>query len=333
MIIAIDETGDFSPKSKLYHFFSAAHIRTTKDKNDLAFNRFNKWEISLPPSLKNHKGEIKSSRLNEDQLYSFIEEVLVPDPPIAISTISFRPSENPYQIVNKHKRMQQIGINEGVLLYTKLNHPSKVKIIRDFSFWFRKLSYTQFIKIELLGIIIYKSLKNTMGTSIAWNIEDELLNVNFIIDEIFLRGRQQNTFWHEILRNQIYAASVKEPLPFLVDWEEFGHPFITKYMNNEGILDFNDLFWNNCKFDKSHNYYEIRIADTVNTILSNFYNNNNCHKHYRKLSKLIVPKSRIEHFKLKNFDVDKAIGKNPFNPWENKEKFKLRMNNLTNGSS
>lgn len=329
MIIAIDETGDFSPKSNYYHFFTAVHICSTNNVLDSIYNRFNKWETSLPKILKNHNGEIKGSRLDENQLYSFIDEVLIPEPSITISTIRFNPNENPYQIVNKHKFMQQLGINDGILLFTKLNRPHIVKTVRDFSFWFRKLSYTQFIKIELLGIIIYRSLKNAIGSSIAWNIEDELLELKFLIDEVFLKGRQQNSFRHEILRNQIYAESVKDALPFLADWEEKSHPFINKYLNNDGILDFKDLFWNNCKLDKSHNNFQLRIADTVNTILSNFCNNNTCQKHFRKLSRLIIPQGIINHIVLNDFDVEKEIGKVPFNPWENKEKFKLRMSNLT----
>ncbi|GAB6283733.1 MAG: hypothetical protein STSR0008_25360 [Ignavibacterium sp.] len=328
MIVAIDETGDFSPKSNFYHFMSAVHLQNTNGKYDLVYERFNEWENSLPKSLKNHKGEIKSSILNEEQLNSFIDKVLFREPIIIISTIRFNPTENPYQIVNKHKFMLQVGINEGITLFTKLKRPHIVKIVRDFSFWFRKLSYTQFIKIELLGNIIYKSFRNTIGSSIAWNLDKELLDLKFIIDEMFLKGKQQNAFWHELLRNQFYAESVKDPLPFLDKWEETGHPFVNKYLNKEGVLDFNDLFWNNCEFKKSHNTFEIRIADTVNTILSNYYNFNTCNVHFEKLNKVIMPKGRIYHIILNDFDVEKAIGKNPFNPWENKEQFKIRMSNI-----
>ncbi len=329
MKIAIDETGDFSPKSNHYHFLSAVHLQSRDNNIELIFDRFNHWENSLPRTLKNHKGEIKSSSLSIDQLDDFIEQVVIPQPRIAITTIRFNPRQNPYQIVNKHKQMQQFGINEGVILFNKLNRPRIAKTVLDFSYWFRKLSYTQFIKIELLGMIIYKSLKNTMGISLAWGMDNEILDIQFIIDEMFLKGQQQNTFWHEILRNQIYSESVKEPLPFLIDWEDTGHPFIDKYVNEEGILDFNDLFWNNCKFEKSHTSYEIRIADTVNTILSKHYNYNHRFKNSKKFFQSIVPKRGISHIVLNDFDIEKAIGKVPFNPWENKEQFKLRMKKLS----
>jgi len=329
MKIAIDETGDFSPKSYYYHFLSAVQLQSRDNNSELILNRFNQWEKSLPRSLKNYKGEIKSSGLSTDQLDDFIEQVLIPEPRITVSTIRFNPRENPYQIVNKHKQIQQFGINEGVILFNKLNRPHIVKTVRDFSHWFRKLSYTQFIKIELLGLIIYKSLKNTLGISLAWEMDNEILDIQFIIDEMFLKGQQQNAFWHEILRNQVYAESVREPLPFLIDWEETGHPFIDKYITEEGILNFNDLFWNNCKFVKSHTNYEIRIADTVNTILSNYYNYNNQFKNGKKFFHSIIPKREIGHIVLKNFNIEKAIGKAPFNPWENKEQFKLRMRKLS----
>ncbi len=329
MKIAIDETGDFSPKSNYYHFLSAVHLRSTDNNSELILDRFNQWEAALPRSLKNHKGEIKSSSLSIAQLDSFIEKVLIPEPRISISTIRFNPRENPYKIVNKHKQIQQLGINEGIILFTKLNRPRVAKTVKDFSHWFRKLSYTQYIKILLLGIIIYKSLKNTMGISLAWEMDDEILAIEFIIDEIFIKGQAQNTFWHEILRNQIYSESVKEPLPMLIEWEETGHPFIDKYLNDEGMLDLNNLFWNNCEFAKSHEKYEIRIADTVNTILSNHYNYKKRFKNGKSFFLSIVPKRNIDHIVLNDFDFEKAIGKVPFNPWENKEKFKLRMKILS----
>lgn len=329
MKISIDETGDFSPKSNYYHFLSAVHLQSRDKSDELIFERFNQWENKLPSSLKNHKGEIKSSRLSFEQLDDFIEQVLLPEPRIAITAIRFNPKENPYQIVNKHKQIQQYGINDGIILFNKLNRPHIAKTIRDFSHWFRKLSYTQFIKIELLGIIIYRSLNNTIGISIAWGMEDELLDINFIIDEIFLKGRQQNTFWHEILRNQIYSESVKNPIPLLIGWEEKGHPFIDKYTNKEGILDFNDLFWNNCKFEKSHYNYEIRIADTVNTILSKHYNYGIQFKNSKKFFQSIIPKGQISHIVLNDFDLHKELGKDSFNPWENKDQFKSRMKKLS----
>ena len=158
MIIAIDETGDFSPKSNKYHFFSAVHIANSENKDDLICRRFYNWESSLPASLKNHNGEIKSARLNELQLCGFVDEVLIPEPKIRISSISFIPVENPWRIINKHKFIPQLGINEGIFLFSKLNNSEMVKFIKDFSFWFRKLNYVGFIKLLLLGNIIYKSL-------------------------------------------------------------------------------------------------------------------------------------------------------------------------------
>lgn len=329
MKIAIDETGDFFPKSKYYHFLSAVHLQSRDNNSEIIYERFNRWETSLPSSLKNHKGEIKGTSQNEEQLEDFIEKVLLPPPRIAITTIRFNPSENPHKIINKHKQMQQYGINDGVILFNKLNRPRVAKTIKDFSFWFRKLSYTQFMKLELLGIIIYKSLKNTMGISLAWNMDNEILDIQFIIDEIFLKGGQQISFWHEILRNQIYSESVKDPLPFLIDWDKTGHPFIDKYTNKDGILDFNDLFWNNCKFEKSHISYEIRIADTVNVILSNSYNHNQRLKNSKSFFQSIIPKKEISHIILNDFDLEKELGKEPFNPWQNKEQFKSRMEKLS----
>jgi|GEM_PF-1028134 len=323
MIIAIDETGDFSPKSNKYHFFSAVHIANSENKDDLICRRFYNWESSLPASLKNHNGEIKSARLNELQLCGFVDEVLIPEPKIRISSISFIPVENPWRIINKHKFIPQLGINEGIFLFSKLNNSEMVKFIKDFSFWFRKLNYVGFIKLLLLGNIIYKSFRNTVGISIALAIEDELLDIKIKIDELFIKGNEPHLFWHEMLRNQIYNESKNNPLPFSTEWNESEHPFVKKYTRN-GIIDFNDLFSRNCSFAKSHQSFEIRIADTVNTIISKYFNNNQYKSLYSKIKSLMIPQGQIDCIKFKDFNVDEMVGKSIYNPWLNLKDFAIR---------
>lgn len=324
MRIAIDETGDFSPKSNKYHFFSAVHLLSTGNNLDLIKNKLFEWEKLLPRSLKNHKGEIKGSSLSNDQLDKFIDLVLLSKPKIPISVVTIIPKLNHYAIINKHKQIQLKGILEGIELFKKLGRPEIAKTVNDFFYWFRKLSYSNFIKIELLGLIIYKSLRVSIGTLISSKKEDELLNLSFIIDEIFLKGFQQNTFWHELLRNQIYSESMKEPLPFLIDWGP-DHPFISKYRNKDGIMDFNDLFWNNCSFEKSHLNYEIRIADYVNSILSKVFNENIRFERNQEFFNCIIPKKEIRSYIFKNFDLEEELKRNVYNPWENIEEFNSRM--------
>ena len=65
-IIAIDESGSFGMGSTDRSFFIAVHIRQRKTFYKLKYCQFTEWECSLPKSLKNARGEIKSSSLSDD---------------------------------------------------------------------------------------------------------------------------------------------------------------------------------------------------------------------------------------------------------------------------
>jgi hypothetical protein len=259
MIIAIDESGTFRESAKGYSFFAGVHLRQLGGNLEAKKEQFTRWESSLPRSLKNHQGEIKSSHLSDLQLFQFVKDVLLQAPYVGITPIAFNPARNPATIVSKHKFVEQAQFNDGVLLFAMLGKPATSRFVKDLSNWFRKLKYDQFAKILTLGHCITHSLNNAVGHSISGDHTDELLHLQFKIDKIFVHGRDQNAFWHEILRNQLYNHSLRDPLPVLKDWVKTGHPFMDKY-SKDGKLDLNELFWKHCSFDESHQCFEIRIA-------------------------------------------------------------------------
>src|SRR5688572_21301840 len=113
MIIAIDESGSFEPASTKLNFFVAAHIRQRKTLYKTKRDLFASWVASLPRSLKNAKGEIKSSSLSDQQLEDFVAKIMITRPYIGITPVAIRPSDNPPAIVEKHRSIQMIGIREG----------------------------------------------------------------------------------------------------------------------------------------------------------------------------------------------------------------------------
>ena len=80
MVVAIDETGDFKPNSIRYNFFTAVHIRQHNFLYKTKKDQFKTWETSLPKSLKDHKGEIKSNKLPDEYLEKFITEIILSKP-------------------------------------------------------------------------------------------------------------------------------------------------------------------------------------------------------------------------------------------------------------
>lgn len=318
MIIAIDESGDFNPQSAKLNFFVSVHLRQNEKLYLSKKEQFRNWESTIPHSFKNHKGEIKSSKLEAKYLESFANEVLIADPIIGITPISFIPIQNSKTVIEKHKALQIAGINNGIIMYAKQGKEKLVKAHKSFANWLRNLNYQHYIKIILLGKCMVDSLRDAIGHSISGGFDNELPKLNYLVDEIFLRGFEQTWFWQHLLRNQLYSLTKQDPIPVLDTWENTGHPFLEKYAPT-GVFDLNELFWKNHKFVKSHHFFEIRIADATNTILSKYWNSKELQTTYESVVKCFNGDKNIPVVVLKDFDFDHRIGLISENPWGNAE--------------
>ena len=316
MIIAIDETGSFNTNSFDRSFFAAAHIRQRKTLYKIKKDQFIQWENSLPRSLKNAKGEIKSASLSNEQLTEFVHRVAYAHYFIGITPYCIRPLKNPKPVVEKHRTVHLDGIREGAKEFRELGESVNAKIYDDFGNWLKKLSYVQYLKILVLGGCITAALVNTVGHAITGGYDDELTRIKFLIDRDFIKEPQHNTFWHELLRHQLYYYSKRNPLPLLKRWKSKGHPFLEKYIR-KGRLNFNELFWKHCNFESSHENFEIRIADAVNTILSRYFNKRQCYQAYSVIRKCFLGDGRVKEMLLSDFNLDDWRNKPAENPWRN----------------
>jgi len=166
----------------------------------------------------------------------------------------------------------------------------------------------------ILGSCIVDSFRNTIGTSIAGKYEEEIVDTRFIIDEMNMKSIEHIAFWNQIIRNQLYYLSKKNPIPLLIGWDK-NHPFLKKYAS-EGYINLNELFWKNCKFKSSKDYFEIRIADAVGTILNRFYNKKKSIKAFTILEKCILENGKVKLVKLEDFDLAKRLKRKIINPWD-----------------
>ncbi|MGD0972118.1 MAG: hypothetical protein ABSA04_12095 [Desulfobaccales bacterium] len=202
MIIAIDETSSFGVDSSNRSFFVAVHIRQRKTFYKEKRYNFIQWEKSLPRSLKNSKGEIKSSLLSDDQLSKFARDVVCAHYRVGITRYCIRPSKNLETIIEKYRMANLMGIRGSVKEMRELGKPENyVKMYDDLGNWLEKLSYDRYLKILVLGACIAASLSNTIGHSITGGYDEELTRIKFMIDKDFIKEPHHNIFWHEILRN------------------------------------------------------------------------------------------------------------------------------------
>ena len=271
MIIAIDEAGDFSKKSKLINIFVAVYIRKSGTIYDSIKRRFLKWESGIDDMYRHKTGEIKGKLLPDKELFNCIKKIFRKRELIGITAVGLSASINPENIIEKHRNVQIGGIGEGIIKYKQVGNEEMVKEVTKMYHWFRKLSYVQYMKIIALGNCIYDALYNSIGFSFVNKFDKELADISYKIDEDFLTNEKQKTYWRKLLQDILRHLSSKNPLIIPDVKQKDKHPFFRKYVMN-GNYDLSELFTKRLDFFNSSENFEIRIADIVATILHRYFN-------------------------------------------------------------
>lgn len=323
MIIAIDESGSPQEGSRDIVVFVAIHLRQRRTLLRLKHRAFSAWEADLPPRLKDARGEFKGRALDDHQLADFARRVLFPHPQVLVSPVLLRPIENPAAVVEKHRQVQVEGIRNGVEVYRGLDRAGMAQLYDEFFHWFGNLSYDKYLKVTMLGHCIHGSLVNAFGHAIVGGYSDELTRLCYRIDRDFVRQERSNAFWHEVLRNQVLHLSSQKPLPMLERWKG-GHPVVAAYTRRDRF-DLNRLFVDNLEFVKSHESFEVRVADFVATILRRNLNRGECHEAAAVVSECLAGRAQIPRLILDDFDADSWNYDPVVNPWlQHQEARKVR---------
>lgn len=305
MIIAIDETGDFSPDSNLKSFFVGVLLQQQKGKLELKKQQYELWLKTIPTEKFNSKNEIKGSELDEKELYQFTEMVYTKEPCVSNQIICFLPSENPESLMKSIKKIEVESIEKIIELAKKKDKPKWIDFYEKLSIWYKnakKMNYQHFMKLILLRRLINRSFENAVGVSILYEMLDDsnsenLLNLEFKIDKDFIKGREAKQYWKELLRNSFHIYNKKNPIPSLKKWQEVGHPFLNKYKGRTGNeLNLSNIFRENCDFLESDEHWEIQIADITGIIINRYFNRNKAQKAFENLNKCI--KSEIIELNL-----------------------------------
>jgi hypothetical protein len=267
--------------------------------------QFEQWESKLPRSLKDNKGEFKGSALSDEQLADFACSVIRAHYFVRITPVAFRATDNPAAIVEKHRAIALIGVRDGTKFYSEQGRVGVARTTEELGNWMQNLSYPHFVKILTLGHCITRAMVNAIGHSVSARYHrDELPRLRFLIDRDFIKQPRHDVFWHEVLRNQLYANSLTDPIPMLDTWEKTGHPFVELYTREDGETDYNKLFWNNCTFGFSHQHFEIRMADIVATILYRFLNKKGCAEAYKLVRTCFARDRSIFGISLNDVDLE-----------------------------
>lgn len=319
MIIGIDESGDFSPKSDKLSFFIAVLLDQSNNGLEKKRSQFTTWLDTIPKEKINGKGEVKGSDLDEDELLNFVKTVYNQEPVSRLDIVCFNPIENPEDVMLKIKAIEVNMIIEAAKIARERGNEEQAKYIEKMSIWYRnakKMNYQHFLKLILLRNIIIHSFDTVIGIStILEMIEDNnssnLLNIEFKIDQDFVRGEEALKFWKTLLRAHFISYNSKHSFPALDSWSKSGHPFWEKYKTSEeNKLNFTAIFNDKCNFGQSEAHFEIQIADILGIIVNRFHNRNKAISAYKalwteikepKIRKIILNERQLSEIDSKNY--------------------------------
>lgn len=276
MIIAIDETGDFSKNSNLTNIFIAVHLRSTGTILSSIKRRMEKWEQSLKQSFRNKYGEIKSKELDDSELLRISKRIFRSQKVIGITAVGFNAKHNPKELLNKHVQWGLGTVANVILQYKRDGNLEMANEYGRFAKWAGRLSYAQYAKAITLVDCIYHSLYNSVLVAAVKKFDKELVDLEWRLDENFIKRKTSKKYWLELLRNMLRQISSQEPLPILKTWNKKKHPFLKKYVTEDNNYVMGKLFIEKLGFYVSTDNFEIRIADIVATIYHRYFNKKRC---------------------------------------------------------
>jgi hypothetical protein len=282
MIIGIDETGDFSPKSDKISFFIAVMIDQSENGVEKKKEQFSNWFRTIPKEKINEKGEIKGTELDDEMLLSFVNNVYNQEPITRLEISCFDPKENSEELMQEFKEREVNALLNDAKLFRENGNEKKAKRIERMAYWYKNrnnMNYHHFFKLMLLKSIICNSFVTSIGSSIFIELlgndkkSSNLLGLEFKIDEDFIRGDEAIENWKKLFERAFNQYNKKNPIPTLENWKTNGHPFLEKYKSKDlETLDFKKIFRELCNFGDSHENFEIQMADIVGIIVNRHIN-------------------------------------------------------------
>lgn len=157
MIIGIDESGNF--ETDQFSVSAAVYIRPRKA--DKIRNVFEEWEASLPSSVKD-KGEVKGSRLSEEQLNDFVEHILIHNNygRVRYTAVGIQ-SQNTaqYKMFRNRQTMLAQQLEDAEKAYRKCSKGRDAGFCHDMAGWLRGLSDKSYAKFEVLCTILFNAFR------------------------------------------------------------------------------------------------------------------------------------------------------------------------------
>jgi Protein of unknown function (DUF3800) len=286
MVTGIDETGDFDPNSDKFNYFIGISLDQNENRLSIKKSQYDIWEGSIPEKYKSDKGEVKGKLLPEEYLDTFSDTVLEVKPTILYSVVRIKPSENPPEILEKHKKVEIQQLEKIIEKTKRLGHHNWASRYEEILIWYRTKNYQTIMKMKCLESLIGISLNNVLGWSqISYLSDNDISNIRdirIVIDKDFVRAENVRALWNESFRQFWRDFTFDNRIPIIKDLGKEDHP-IYKVYGSEGKLNFSRIFRKGTQFLDSKDSWEIRMADISGTILHRYQNRGKCERAGKKL--------------------------------------------------
>lgn len=261
MLIGVDETGTVASGERF--IVAVALIRPSSLA--VVTSRLERWEALTRRRIPGRPEEVKSTALNDEARKRFVNKVLLGND-IFYYCVELDVDDHVLEW-GEHQRAAYLRTIEREITTARGEGRTKMaNQLTTMAGWVRRTPPGMMIKMTALNCAIAKCLNQAIGTSVAYEFDEELADLRFSIDEGFIRGGPD--FWKDLLRSNLMQATQREPTIEITTWPA-DHPFLATFVE-ESVGDYRQMS-NECKrrfeFRDSTESVEVRVADQIAGLL------------------------------------------------------------------
>jgi hypothetical protein len=271
MHIGIDDIGAFSAQGGRA-YIAAAFVRP--NRSTATHELLRSWEKGVPNDSRTSGGEVKGHLVPDELLIQFIDYVMLKaDPPLRYECAGVDLDPQTFAAINGQRRLTVEQMRAGIEHYRAQGDAFR-KIANRYDNmlgWWQKLTDGQLLQVLMLSHIIPPALNFAIGWSTANGFDDELGDLRFKLDEGFLStSNEKKVFWKDMLRSHLWQATkTRGALITIKEWGD-DHPFLKTFVARDlgdGKVELTPEFRERIAFYKSHETFEIRLADIIGNIV------------------------------------------------------------------
>lgn len=285
----LDESGSFSWQMPGWSVVAAVGICELDGTLEGMLERLRAFERSLPKERRSPSGEIKGAVLTDQELATFVWDVLPRDRGLAhVSLVGFDSRETPQDVARRFRDALAKGGARERLRYASAKNQRMVQVVDEVGAWIRRRSEQDICWLLAVQIAIADALTHSAVALLADDHDDgrELAALSYVVDRSSrIRGERQEYLWQQILNSALCARSEQDPFPHIRQWPD-DHAFVAKYSRDEGF-DFREL-WRGITFGDSQQTPGLRIADLVAQIAVRHFARDEASSAWKRLRPIVM---------------------------------------------